>query len=140
MKQQSPVGGVVPHIMITDGRGQDAVAFYREAFGAEELFRQLGQDGKRLMHAHLRINQGSLMLHDDFPEMRGGSPPPPIGGTVLHLEVDDAERWWMRALAAGAQVRFPLEKQFWGALYGQVTDPFGYTWSIATDLPVEKGA
>lgn len=132
MAQMSPTGGVVPHITILDGRGEEAIAFYRAAFGAEELYRNLAQDGKRLMHAHLRVNQGSLMLHDDFPEMRGGAPAPPIGGTVLHLEVDDAERWWRRALEAGATVRFPLEKQFWGALYGQVTDPFGHVWSIAT--------
>lgn len=136
-EQQSPEGGVTPHIAIMDSRGTEALAFYAKAFGAEELTRHLAEDGKRLMHAHLRINGGSLMLHDDFPEFRGGAPAEPIGGTVLHLEVDDADRWWRRALDAGAIVKFELADQFWGARYGQLSDPFGHVWSIGAPT---KGA
>jgi len=135
MAEQSPAGGVTAHIRINDGRGQDAVKFYAAAFGGEEQFRHLADDGKRLMHAHLKINGGSLMLHDHFPEFVGDAPVSPPDGVVLHLEVDDADTWWKRALDAGATVTFPLDNQFWGARYGQVKDPFGHTWSIGGPIP-----
>ena len=52
--------GVVPYLNI-DG-ASEASAFYQKAFGAKELARIPGQDGKRLMHCHLEINGGSLMI------------------------------------------------------------------------------
>lgn len=134
-EQQSPSGGVTAHITIRDGRAKEAIDFYRRAFGAAEQMRHASDDG-RLMHAHLKINGGSLMMHDDFPEHSGGPAKEPAG-TILHLEVDDADEWWNRALEAGAEVKFPLDDQFWGARYGQLTDPFGHTWSIGG--PVRQG-
>jgi PhnB protein len=110
--------------------GDEAVKFYQSAFGAKEEARNLAEDGKRLMHSHLAINGGALLLNDDFPEFRGGTPAPPPSGVTLHLEVPDADATWQKAVAAGATVKFPLENQFWGARYGQLEDPFGYTWSI----------
>jgi PhnB protein len=92
--------------------------------------RHLADDGKRLMHAHLKLNGGSLMLNDDFPEYRDGAAAPPPAGTTLHLHVRDADAAWDKAVAAGATVKFPLENQFWGDRYGQIEDPFGFTWSI----------
>lgn len=129
---KGPLGGLTPHIMVQNGSA--AVDFYRRAFAADEIFRSLAEDGKRLMHAHLRINGGSLMLHDWFEEYSGGAPAPPIGGVTLHLQVDDADAWFARALAAGAIVKFPLADQFWGDRYGVVEDPFGHSWSIATPI------
>jgi PhnB protein len=133
--KQSPGGGLTPHITIRDGRAAEAIDFYQKAFGAEEQSRHPSDDG-RLMHAHLNINGGSLMMHDDFPEHSGGPASEPAG-TILHLEVDDADKWWNRALAAGAQAKFPLGNQFWGARYGQLSDPFGHIWSIGG--PVREG-
>ncbi|WP_336961886.1 VOC family protein [Sphingobium aquiterrae] len=127
--RQSPAGGVTAHITIGEGKAADAIAFYEKAFGAQELMRHAAPDG-RLMHAHLSINGGSLMLNDHFAEMNDGKPAQAPVGTTLHLHVDDADAWWDRALAAGASVRFPLENQFWGDRYGQLTDPFGHVWSI----------
>ena len=130
-ENQGPANGVAAHLTIGGGRGSEAVEFYRQAFGAKEEMRHLADDGKRLMHAHLTINGGSLMLNDDFPEYRdGGNALPAPAGTTLHLQVPDADAAWDRAVAAGATVRFPLENQFWGDRYGQVEDPFGFTWSI----------
>ena len=129
-ENQGPAGGVTAHLTIRDGRGDEAVRFYQQAFGAKEEMRHLADDGKRLMHAHLTINGGSLMLNDDFPEMRGGAASPPPAGTTLHLQVPDADALWDKAVAAGASVKFPLENQFWGDRYGQLEDPFGFTWSI----------
>jgi len=87
------------------------------------------EDGERLMHAHLRINGGSIMLADEFPEWTGEADIKPVG-VSLHLQVDDADEWWGRALVNGAIPVMPLEDQFWGDRYGQVRDPFGHLWSI----------
>lgn len=129
-ENQSPAGGIAAHITIRDGRGDEAVKFYEQAFGAKEEMRHMGDDGNRIMHAHLTINGGSLLLNDDFPEMRGGGELPSPAGTTLHLQVLDADAAWDKAVAAGASVKFPLENQFWGDRYGQLEDPFGFTWSI----------
>lgn len=125
--------GVVPHLTIRDNRAAEAIDFYTRAFGAAESGRHLAEDGKRVMHAHLEVNGGALMLNDDFPEMTGEASPAP-SGVGLHLDVPDADAAWERALAAGASVRFPLDNQFWGQRYGQVTDPFGHIWSIGGPL------
>ncbi|MEQ8310744.1 MAG: VOC family protein [Sphingopyxis sp.] len=121
--------GVVPHLTIRDNRAAEAIDFYTRAFGASESGRHMAEDGKRIMHAHLDLNGGPLMLNDDFPEMMGGAAPAPAG-VGLHLDVPDADAAWEKALAAGATVRFALDNQFWGQRYGQVTDPFGHIWSI----------
>ena len=126
---QSPTGGVTPHLTIRDRRGAEAISFYKEAFGARELHCVPSDDG-RIMHCHLAINGGSLMLNDDFPEYRDNAAAPAPGGVTLHLHVPDADAVWDKAVAAGATVKMPLENQFWGDRYGQVEDPFGFTWSV----------
>lgn len=137
---EAPTGGVTPMIQISDNRAAEAIDFYIAAFGATEVRRQPADDGVRLMHAHLHINGASLMLHDEFPEYVGpadvdsGAP----RGLTLHLQVDNADRWFDRAVAAGATAAMPVEDMFWGDRYGQVTDPFGYRWSIAHPLLREK--
>jgi PhnB protein len=120
--------GVTAHLTIREGKGSAAVDFYKAAFGAEELRRHLAEDGKLIMHSHLSINGGPVMLNDDFPEYTGGIAVP--AGVTLHLQTDDADKWWERAVAAGAIVRMPLDNQFWGDRYGQIVDPFGHIWSI----------
>ena len=130
--EQTPMRGVTAHLTIREGKGSAAVDFYKAAFGAEELRRHLADDGKRIMHAHLVINGGALMLNDDFPEYTGGVAVP--AGVTLHIHTDDADPWWERAVAAGATIRMPLDNQFWGDRYGQVIDPFGHTWSIGGPL------
>ena len=129
-----PNSGLIPHLTIRDGNAAEAIAFYARAFGATESGRHMAEDGKRIMHAHLALNGAALMLNDDFPEMRGGGDTAPPSGVTLHLQVDDADKWWDRAIEAGAIVRFPLGDQFWGDRYGQVDDPFGFTWSIGAPL------
>ncbi len=133
---QGPVTGLTSHLQIGDSRGAEAIAFYTAAFGAVEQARMLADDGKRLMHAHLIINGASLMLHDEFPEHadpeHADSGPP--RGVTLHLQVDDADAWFARAVAAGADARMPLADQFWGDRYGQVVDPFGHSWGIGAEI------
>ena len=131
--QQGPTGGVAPHLTIPSRGGQAAVEFYQRAFGAEVLRTMPAEDGERLMHAHLRINGGSVMLHDEFPEMNGEQDIQPKG-VVLHLQVDDVDEWWNRAIVAGAVPVYPLADQFWGDRYGQLRDPFGHSWSIGATI------
>ena len=131
-------GGIVAHLTIRDGKAADAIDFYKKAFGATEAMSpHMADDGKRIMHAHLQINGGHLMLNDDFPEHMGGPSQPPAS-FVLHLNVPDADAAWNRALDAGAEVRFPLADQFWGDRYGQVTDPFGFIWSIGAPVKQDQ--
>ena len=111
------------------GRAGEAADFYKRAFAAEELFRNTAEDGKRLMHIHLRINGGSLMMSDEFPEFAQNKVRN-MGGFTIHLQVDDPDVWWERAVAAGCEVRMPLENQFWGERYGSLRDPFEVDWSI----------
>ncbi len=125
--------GVTPHLTIPSRGGEAALEFYGRAFGAVVQSKMLAEDGERLMHAHLTINGGAVLLHDEFPEHNGLTDITPIGA-VMHMEVDDADAWWDRALTAGAVPVHPLTDQFWGARYGQVKDPFGHCWSISGPL------
>ena len=134
-EDQRPGAGITPHLTIRDRKAAEAIDWYKQAFGAEEIMRHPTDDG-RVMHASLKINGGTLMLNDDFPEHMGGPSQPPAS-FALHLNVPDADSAWKRALDAGAQVRFELADQFWGDRYGQVTDPFGFIWSIGA--PVKQG-
>jgi uncharacterized glyoxalase superfamily protein PhnB len=123
---------VTPHIVVA---GADrAAAFYRDAFGAEEIERIPTPDG-RLMSVQLRLDGGLLHIADEFPEW-GVLAPPAIGGTavVLALDVADADAVFARAVAAGAEVRQPLQDMFWGARHGQLEDPFGHRWNVDQHL------
>jgi len=126
--------GLYPYLTVKGGKA--ALEFYTRAFGAAEEFRNYGQDGERIMHARFRVNGAAILLSDDFPEFRGGGETPAPTGVTIHLEVDDADRWWKRAVDAGATVKMELADQFWGDRYGQLQDPFGHSWSIGA--PVKK--
>jgi PhnB protein len=122
----TPPGGISPYLTPSDANA--AADFYKKAFGAEELARMPAQDGKRLMHCQLRVNGALLMLSDGFPEH--GHPALPPQAVVLHLQVDDIDVWWKRAVDAGAAVSMPVELMFWGDRYGVLKDPFGFSWSL----------
>ncbi len=110
-----------------------AIDFYVKAFGAVELGRVPGPDG-RLIHAAVQINGFTVMLNDDFPEMNEGKSmtPQALGGTpvTIHLTVTAVEARFQQAIDAGATVLAPLEDQFWGDRYGVLADPFGHHWSL----------
>jgi uncharacterized glyoxalase superfamily protein PhnB len=122
---------ITPHLVVKDG--SKAIDFYKKAFGAEELGRHPGPDGKSIMHALLKVGDSMIMLNDECPEM-GARGPLAVGGTsvTLSLYVQDADKAFDRAVKAGAKVTMPLADQFWGDRYGIVTDPFGHMWAIAT--------
>ncbi len=132
-EKQGPTAGVTPHLTIPSRGGQAALEFYARAFGAEVLDQKTADDGERLMHAHLKINGASVMLHDEFPEYGHAADIVPVGMT-LHLQVDDADAWWERAMLNGAVPTMPMTDQFWGDRYGQLRDPFGHNWSIGSPI------
>ncbi len=93
-----------------------------------------GPNGK-LMHAEIRIGNSRVMLVDEFPDW-GKRSPAALGGSpvTIHIYVEDADALFIRATAAGANVKMPLEDMFWGDRYGKLEDPFGHEWSIATRI------
>jgi PhnB protein len=123
---------ITPHIVVKGA--ERAAAFYRDGFGAEEISRIPTPDG-RLMSVQLRIGDSMLHIADEFPEM-GVLAPPSIGGTpvVLALDVADADAVFAQAIAAGAEVRQPVQDMFWGDRHGQLEDPFGHRWNVSQHL------
>jgi PhnB protein len=130
--QQLP-GGVVPYLSF-DGAAE-VIEFYKKAFGAKEITRMFGQDGKKIMHCQLEINGGGLMLADNFPEYGMGAVQR-SASYVMQLVLADGDAWWDRAVKAGCTPRMPFEIAPWGDKYGQLSDPFGVTWAI--NMPAKK--
>jgi uncharacterized glyoxalase superfamily protein PhnB len=121
---------LTPHIICRDAA--KAMDWYIKAFGAVDLGRHAGPDGK-LMHGLMKIGSSMLMLADEFPEMKCLGPKS-IGGTAvtMHVYVEDADAVYNRAIAAGGKATMPIADQFWGDRYGVLEDPFGHAWSVAT--------
>ncbi len=110
----------------------DAIEFYKTAFDATESGRFPGPEGK-IMHAMIHIGDSPVMLVDEMPEHHSLGPTALNGTPVtLHLYVDDVDAVFKRAVDAGAKVTMPLDDMFWGDRYGQLEDPWGHRWSIAT--------
>jgi PhnB protein len=123
---------VTPHIVCADAAG--AIAFYKKAFGAVEVMRMAGPDGK-LMHAQIKIGDSPIMLVDEMPKWGVLGPNALKGSPVtLHIFVKDVDAFAERAVAAGAKVTMPIADMFWGDRYGQLQDPYGHHWSVATHV------
>lgn len=130
---------LTPALIVRDA--ERAIEFYKTAFGAKERGTMKGPDGK-VLHAELTIGDSIVMLSDEFPQF-GGLSPQSIGGSAssLHIYVEDVDTAFDRAIKAGGQVTMPVMDQFWGDRYGQLKDPFGHKWSIAThtkDLSMDE--
>jgi PhnB protein len=127
---------LIPHLVCDPCA--EAIEFYKKAFGAEEIFRMAAPDGRRIMHASIRIGNSFVYLADDFPEFCGGksSSPKALQGTpvTIHHYVENCDAAIKRAVDAGATVLMPASDCFWGDRYGIVTDPFGHNWSFATHI------
>jgi len=130
---------LTPHLVCHSA--VDAILFYVKAFGATELARLPGPDG-RLMHAMVKIGDSPMMLVDEYPEHERLGPLSLKGSPVtVHLYVDDVDATIARAVAAGARITMPVAEMFWGDRYCRLQDPFGHHWSVAThvrDVSVEE--
>lgn len=111
-----------------------ALDFYRKAFGATELMRMQGPDGK-VGHAEIKIGNSPIMLADEFPDM-GYKSPQSLGGSPVSimLYVEDVDKTVERAVAEGAKITKPVQDQFYGDRNGSIHDPFGHVWTISTHV------
>jgi PhnB protein len=126
---------VTPYLSINGAAG--AIDWYKKAFGAKELYREAMPDGK-LMHARIRIGDSIVMMSDIMP---GPNAPSEISGKLpvsLHIYMRNVDKIWQQAVEAGGKVTMPLDNQFWGERYGQLTDPFGHTWSMSEQVKMSK--
>lgn len=119
-------GGAICYFSV-DG-ALKAVDFYKKALAAEEAMVMPPDDKGRTMHAHLHINNGSVMFSDFYPE-HGHCAVVPAGFNIM-MRVDDVDAWHDRAVAAGATGVMKPQNMFWGDRYSQVKDPFGVTWAF----------
>ena len=121
---------VTPHLVIKDCA--KALDFYVKALGAHEIYRSMMPDG-RVMHAMIQVGNSIVMMADEFPEM-GAVGPNKLGGTsvALHVYTEDADKLFKKAVDAGAAPIMPISDTFWGDRYGQIQDPYGHRWAIAT--------
>ena len=131
---------VTPYLFVKGASA--AIEFYTKAFGAQELVRLPYPDGETLMHAEIKVGDSIVMLADENQPM-GVSSPQSLGGSTgsIMLYVEDVDASFAKAVEAGAQVKFPVSDMFWGDRFGQVTDPFGHVWGMAThkeDLTAEE--
>jgi PhnB protein len=123
---------VTPYLIVSGAA--KAIDFYKKAFGAVELLRMPGPDG-RIGHAELRIGDSVLMLADERPEM-GYRSPQSLGGTAVSLMVyvERVDEVFKRAVAGGAKELQSVKDQFYGDRSGSLQDPFGHTWTVATHV------
>ena len=134
---------VTPRLVVADGGA--AIAFYTRAFGAAEVGERFTGPGGELIHAEIRIGDSVVMITED--EVDGPvSSPQRLGGMVtcvMALYWEDVDATWQRAVAAGAEVIYPLEDQFYGERGGRLRDPFGQQWMMSQhveDVPAEEMA
>ncbi len=118
---------IVPNLSVRDGKA--AVAFYKEAFGAIELFRIEMEDGD--LFAELSIGGARVFVADESHRHRNLSPDT-LGGTTVRIDLlsDDPDGMQARAIAAGAEEIHPVRDEDVGPRMGAVRDPFGHKWLI----------
>jgi len=121
---------VTPYLVVDDGAR--AIDFYQQAFGAKEVMRMPGPDGK-ISHAEIKIGDSIIML-GPAQATTGVRSPQSLGGSTvsIFLYLEDVDSTFKKALSAGAREAQPLADQLWGDRYGRLTDPFGHSWSLAT--------
>jgi PhnB protein len=132
-----PSQTITPYLTYIDAAA--AIDFYKRAFGATELMR-LAEPGGKIGHAELKIGEAMFMMADEYPDY-GAISAETLGGSPikLHLYVANVDQFAERAVAEGATLSRPVADQFYGDRTGQLKDPFGYTWVVAThqkEVPV----
>lgn len=122
-------------ICLTVKNSVAAIDFYKKTFDAQELFRMPGPDGKSTMHAEIKIGDSIIMLNDEMPQM-GCMSPQSVGGASsgVYLYVNDVDNTIKKAATNGAKVKMPPMDAFWGDRMGNIEDPFGHNWTVATHI------
>jgi PhnB protein len=138
-----PDGYTTPIAYLAVDDAEEAIEYYKKAFGAKERVRMPMPDGK-IGHAELEIGQSIIMLSDPVPQASTRSPKE-LGGTSasIFLFAEDVDAVVKQAVDAGATLTMEVADQFWGDRFGTITDPFGHVWGISThveDVPPEEMA
>jgi PhnB protein len=110
-----------------------AIDFYKKAFGAQELMRMPSPDGK-ISHAEIKIGDSVVFISDEFPGRTAAPAPTATPSFSLFLYVENVDTVFNRAVSAGAKSTMPLQDMFWGDRFGNVVDPFGHQWGLATHI------
>ena len=126
---------VTPRLVVRDGAA--AIDFYRVAFGAEEIGERFNGPGGELIHAEVRIGDSVVMITDEADNGAPAKSPQSLGGVVSAIMAtywEDVDGVWDRAVAAGAEIVYPLADQFYGERGGRLRDPFGQQWMMAQHI------
>ncbi len=122
---------VTPSLIVRDPDA--AIDLYKRAFGATEEMVLRAPHGA-IMHAEIKIGNSVIMMGGEWPEHGMKAPAPNHNSGGLHLYVDDADKAFQQAVAAGCTPIMPPANMFWGDRYGKVMDPFGHQWGLATHV------
>ena len=123
---------VIPRLFCRDVAA--AIDFCTNTFGAVELNRRPGPDGKAA-HALMTIGPAMIMIEAEWPSLASRAPTPDGSSPVaIFVYVEDVDMTMERAVAGGAKVLIPPANQFWGDRVGWVMDPLGHVWTIATRI------
>jgi PhnB protein len=142
MDQEGTGQAITPYLTIKGAA--EAIAFYGRAFGATETARMPAQDGKRLMHASVSINGGTVMFSDEFPEYceHGGAilaptadKPAPVAVAISYGMPEEVDASFRRAVDAGCTEVMAPNDAFWGERFAMLGDPFGHRWMMSAPLP-----
>ncbi|HKQ04710.1 MAG TPA: VOC family protein [Blastocatellia bacterium] len=112
-----------------------AMEFYKQAFGAEEISRHTTPDGGKVVHGELKVGDSHLFICDEFPEWGAQSPETLNGNSgAFYLYVENSDESFNRAVNAGAAIIRPVEETFWGDRVGVISDPYGHKWNFSTHV------
>ena len=125
-------GAVSAMLIVSDIKA--AAAFYQKAFGFTKRGIMNGPDGKAI-HAELTLRNTTLMLGPESPE-RGARSAKSVGSSpaTLYLLTENVDKVVQKAVKLGATAQGPVMDMFWGDRCGNLTDPDGYAWMIATHV------
>lgn len=137
-----PMQTIVPYLTVKSA--SEAIEFYKKALGARENSRAPADDGKRLLHADLSINGGSVFVMDEFPE-HGGSVvhaptperPAPVAMVINFAKPAEIDAAFRRAVDAGCKSVMEPQDTFWNARFAVVGDPYGHSWMLNAALPAK---
>lgn len=126
---------VTPRLVVRDGAA--AIAFYQEAFGADEIGERFNGPAGEVIHAEVKIGDSVVMISEDSDPAAPARSPDATDRVVTAIMVlywEDVDAAWERAIAAGAEVVYPLADQFYGERGGRLRDPFGQQWMMSQHI------
>jgi len=134
------VSNITINLMVPNSK--EAIEFYKKAFGAEECGITTLPGTDQVLHGSISIGGTAIFLADSNPEM-GTLSPAELGGcpVAILIYTENPDKLFEQAVAAGCTLTMPMSDMFWGERMGNLTDPYGYNWTISSkfeDLSEEE--